>query len=231
MPIGAVLNKRYNKAMTETTGRHYSPLDQLCLTVDQALRAFTGKVATSGRTNPAASLPEPALTPTEAKHAAGLMRVNHAGEVCAQALYHGQALVSRDPLIKAHLQYAAVEEGDHLAWCSTRLLELQSHTSYLNPVFYMGSFAIGMAAGVVGDQWSLGFVAETERQVAAHLEKHLDLLPPNDTKSARILQMMHTDELSHRDDAIKAGAATLPRVIQKLMRLTSRVMVKTAYWA
>jgi ubiquinone biosynthesis monooxygenase Coq7 len=173
-----------------TPTRHYSKLDQLCMTLDQTLRAMTGKVTTTGRANPAASLPEPQLTPAESKHVAGLMRVNHAGEVCAQALYHGQALVSRDPRVQAHLQQAAIEEGDHLGWCQTRLAELKDHTSYLNPVFYVGSFAIGMAAGCVGDKWSLGFVAETERQVAKHLEKHLDLLPESDEKSAAILKQM-----------------------------------------
>jgi ubiquinone biosynthesis monooxygenase Coq7 len=212
------------------TKRHYSKLDRLCMTLDQTLRAMTGNVTTSGRPNPAASIPEPNLTATESKHVAGLMRVNHAGEVCAQALYHGQALASRDPRVQAHLQQAAIEEGDHLGWCQTRLTELNSHTSYLNPVFYVGSFAIGMAAGCVGDKWSLGFVAETERQVAKHLEKHLNSLPENDKKSAAILKQMHTDELEHQEKAIQSGAATLPAIIQKLMTLTSKLMVKTSYW-
>jgi ubiquinone biosynthesis monooxygenase Coq7 len=210
--------------------RQYSIVDQFCLTVDQTLRAITGGVAVTGRPNPAISEQEPKLTPLEAKHAAGLMRVNHAGEVCAQALYHGQALVSRDPVIQAHLQQAAIEEGDHLAWCQKRLAELNNHTSYLNPLFYLGSFAIGVAAGCVGDKWSLGFVAETERQVAKHLDEHLSLLPEADKKSVKILQQMQADELEHREEALQAGAAVLPKVIQKLMGLTSKLMVKSSYW-
>jgi ubiquinone biosynthesis monooxygenase Coq7 len=210
--------------------RQYSIADQFCLTLDQALRAITHGVAQTGRPNPAVSEPEPKLTPMEAKHAAGLMRVNHAGEVCAQALYHGQALVSRDPVIQAHLQQAAIEEGDHLAWCQTRLAELNNHTSYLNPLFYVGSFAMGVAAGCVGDKWSLGFVAETERQVAKHLDEHLNLLPEADKKSVKILQQMQADELEHREEALQAGAAELPKLIQKLMGLTSKLMVKSSYW-
>ncbi len=209
--------------------RHYSKLDQLCMTLDQTLRVMTGHVTTS-RENPAANQPEPALTAAQAKHIAGLMRVNHAGEVCAQALYYGQALVSRDQATQQHLQQAAKEEGDHLAWCQTRLHELDSHTSYLNPFFYVGSMAIGVTTGLIGDKWSLGFVAETEHQVVKHLESHLQQLPENDTKTAKILQQMQDDEARHHEDAIDSGAATLPVIVQKLMSLTSKMMVKTAYW-
>jgi ubiquinone biosynthesis monooxygenase Coq7 len=200
------------------------------MTLDQTLRTLTGNTTTSGRVNPAVSLPEPVLTTVQAKHVAGLMRVNHAGEVSAQALYYGQALVSRDDGTQQHLRLAAIEEGDHLAWCQTRLQELNAHTSYLNPVFFVGSMAIGIAAGLVGDKWSLGFVAETEHQVVKHLEHHLQLLPENDTKSIKILQQMQVDEAKHREEALQSGAALLPGFIKKLMRLTSKFMVKTAYW-
>ncbi len=210
--------------------RAYTFLDQLCLGLDQALRAVAGHAQTTTRIYPAKNTTETPLTDEQRKHAAALMRINHAGEVCAQALYHGQGLVSRQPVVKEKMQQAALEEGDHLAWCETRLMELSSHTSYLNPVWYAGSFAIGLAAGLVGDKWSLGFLAETENQVVRHLEKHLTLLPAEDHKSQRILQQMQQDEAEHRDDAVQAGAAELPLFIRKLMEFTSKVMVKTAYW-
>lgn len=210
--------------------RQYSRLDQLCLGFDQALRAIHGAPAATERSYPAANESEPVLSAAERKHAAGLMRVNHAGEVCAQALYHGQGLVSRNPDIQQQMQQSAIEEGDHLNWCDTRLKELDSHTSYLNPVWYAGSFMLGMTAGLIGDRWSLGFVAETEYQVVKHLEKHLQLLPPQDHKSIKILEQMHTDESHHRDEAIKAGALDLPAFIKKIMTFTSKAMVKTAYW-
>ncbi len=165
----------------------------------------------------------------ERLEAARLMRVNHAGEVCAQALYHGQGLVSRHRNVKEKMQQAMIEEGDHLAWCETRLQELGSHTSYLNPGWYMGSFAIGLLAGLVGDKWSLGFLAETENQVVSHLEKHLQQLPANDKRSLAVLSQMREDESHHRDEAVQAGAAELPGFIKKMMQLVSKVMVKTAY--
>lgn len=213
-----------------TNNRNFTKLDSLCLRIDQALKAVCGHSATTGRQYPAKGLTEPSLNESERKHAAALMRVNHAGEVSAQALYHGQGLVSRCTDVRDKMQTAAVEEGDHLAWCSQRLTELGSHTSYLNPLWYAGSFAIGVTAGLVGDQWSLGFLAETENQVVKHLEKHLSLLPNQDDKSAQILQQMQQDEAQHRDDAIKAGAAQLPTFVKQLMSFTSMVMVKTAYW-
>ncbi|MDR3478213.1 MAG: 2-polyprenyl-3-methyl-6-methoxy-1,4-benzoquinone monooxygenase [Gammaproteobacteria bacterium] len=210
--------------------RQYSPLDQICLGLDQALRAMVGTVKTTDRIYPALGEKEPTFTHLQRKQAAGLMRVNHAGEVAAQALYHGQGLVSKNPVIQKQMQQSAIEEGDHLAWCSKRLTELGSHPSYLNPVWYAGSFAIGMAAGLVGDRWSLGFVAETEQQVVKHLESHVRLLPPEDHKSIKILQQMQIDELHHREEAIKAGAVVLPFPIKKLMALTSKIMVKVAFW-
>jgi ubiquinone biosynthesis monooxygenase Coq7 len=210
--------------------RHYSMLDKFCIGLDQAFKSACGKPASTGRTYPAQNLPEPTLNQEQSKHSAALMRINHAGEVCAQALYNGQGLVSRRPDVREKMQQAAVEEGDHLAWCSQRLTELGSHTSYLNPFWYIGSFAIGVTAGLVGDKWSLGFLAETENQVVKHLEKHLTLLPEQDGKSSQILQQMRTEEAQHRDEAIKAGAAELPEFIKKLMSFSSMVMVKTAYW-
>jgi ubiquinone biosynthesis monooxygenase Coq7 len=210
--------------------RKYSKPDDLCMGVDNILRTLFGKPARATRSSPAKSLAEPDLTRAERKTAANIMRVNHAGEIAAQALYQGQTLLSRDKALQTKLQHAANEECDHLQWCADRIAELDSHTSYLNPFWYAGSFVIGAAAGWVGDKWSLGFVAETEQQVVAHLEKQLAELPKNDLKSAEILRQMQVDEAHHRDDAIKSGAATLPAWIKKLMSLTSSVMVKTAYW-
>lgn len=215
--------------MNDTT-RNYSALDRFCLGLDQALRAVTGSAATTGRAYPAENQTEAQLSPEQRKQVAGLMRVNHAGEVAAQALYHGQGLASRNPRIQQHMRQAALEEGDHLAWCQKRLLELGSHTSYLNPIWYLGSFAIGMTAGFIGDKWSLGFVAETETQVVKHIDEHLHLLPSVDQKSQKILQQMQIDEAQHHDDAIQSGAVTLPPFIKKLMSLTAKIMVKTAFW-
>lgn len=210
--------------------RTYTLFDRLCMSLDQAMRAVSGEVVTTGRVYPAEPTQEVELTESQRKHSAALMRVNHAGEVCAQALYHGQELVSRSDHLKAQLQQAATEEGDHLYWCQTRLQELASHTSYLNPVWYAGSFFIGMTAGLIGDKWSLGFVVETERQVIKHLQSHLSLLPTQDERSYKILAQMETDEAKHRDEAIAAGANELPLGIKKGMALVSKVMVKTAYY-
>lgn len=209
--------------------RHYSMIDELCMGFDQAIRSVFGKAVTTGRENPSTGENEPVLTTTQRQHVAGLMRVNHTGEVCAQALYHAQGLSSRNVEVKARMQKAAIEEGDHLAWCSKRLTELGSHTSYLNPFWYVGSFAIGLTAGLIGDKWNLGFVAETEQQVVQHLESHLKLLPAEDQKSYQVLQQMQMDEAAHRDEAVIAGAAELPEFIKKLMQFTSKLMVKTAY--
>lgn len=210
--------------------RDYSPLDKLCFSVDQAVRSLFGEVQTTGRTYPAEGLSEGSLSEKERKHVAGLMRVNHAGEICAQALYHGQGLVSRSPLVQEKMQNAALEEGDHLAWCQQRLDELTSHTSLLNPVWYSGSFLIGVVAGMVGDTWSLGFLAETERQVVKHLESHLDILPAKDTKTPVVLQQMQKDEAEHRDQAVNLGGKELPGIVKFCMGLTSKLMVKSAYW-
>jgi len=208
--------------------RHFTLIDRFCLQFDQALRSITGTNPTTGRANPAVNLAEDSLTATERRQSAALMRINHAGEICAQALYHGQTLSSRSKALQAQLQQAALEEGDHLTWCRERLTELHSHTSYLNPFWYVGSFCIGLAAGLAGDQWSLGFVAETERQVVKHLDKHLHTLAPQDQRSHSILAQMKIDEAIHRHDALEAGAHTLPRPIQIAMTFTSKVMVTTA---
>lgn len=210
--------------------RQYSLLDRLCLGLDQAVRALSDTTHTSGKVNPAKHVDEHPLTDAERKQSAALMRINHAGEICAQALYHGQGMVSRTHAVQTNMQQAALEEGDHLVWCRQRLDELGSHTSYLNPVWYAGSFCIGMTAGMIGDKWSLGFVAETERQVIQHLKKHLHVLPKEDERSRKILAQMEIDEAKHRDDAISSGAHPLPSLVQKIMKLASKVMVKTAYW-
>lgn len=210
--------------------RHYSLLDQCCMNADTALRAIFGKTKTTGRQNPAATLAATNLSKQDSKHAAGLMRVNHTGEICAQALYHAQGFISRDTKVKAQMQQAAIEEGDHLTWCNERLKELGSRTSFLNPFWYMGSFMIGIAAGLIGDEWNLGFLAETENQVMQHLESHLQSLPKDDLKSLCIIQQMHQDEAKHRDEAIHHGAKALPALVKQLMRATSKVMVKVAYW-
>lgn len=210
--------------------RNFTKIDQICIGFDQALQTLVGKSSTTGRKYPALTLSEPELTVEQKKHSAALMRINHAGEVCAQALYHSQGLLSRAADVREKMQHAAIEEGDHLAWCGMRLIELGSHTSYLNPLWYVGSFAIGLTAGIVGDKWSLGFLAETETQVVEHLKNQLDLLPSEDTKSQLILLQMQQDESQHRDDAVQAGAKNLPNLLKSLMKFTSKIMVKVSYW-
>lgn len=212
------------------SNRQYSIFDKLCLGLDQAVRALTDNAKTSGHVYPAKDTLEEPLSDEQRKQSAALMRINHAGEICAQALYHGQGMVSRSHEIQEKMQQAAIEEGDHLHWCRQRLDELGSHTSYLNPVWYVGSFCIGMVAGMIGDKWSLGFVVETERQVIKHIEGHLQLLPAQDHCSYKVLQQMEQDEAKHRDEAILSGAAELPDAIKKCMTFTAKIMVKTAYW-
>jgi ubiquinone biosynthesis monooxygenase Coq7 len=206
-----------------------SPIDRLIIEFDTALRSIVGG-ANAERPTPGSepSLSNP-LNAAERKHAAGLMRVNHVGEVCAQALYQSQKLVARNPQIQEMLNHSGREEVDHLAWCETRLQELGSHTSYLNPLWYAGSFAIGLAAGLAGDKWSLGFVAETEKQVENHLESHLETLPKNDERSRAIVDQMRIDEIEHGQAAKNAGGVSLPEPIQKMMQVMSKVMTSTAY--
>lgn len=210
--------------------RQYSFLDKICLGIDQAVKSLTDSLQTNPTTYPAQHVEDSQLNEKQKKHSAALMRINHAGEICAQALYHGQGIVSKSAAVQEKMQHAAKEEGEHLAWCKTRLDELGSHVSYLNPVWYVGSFCIGMIAGIAGDKWSLGFVAETEKQVIKHLAGHLQLLPAQDLRSYTILQKMEEDEARHRDEAILLGAKELPSPIRHCMAFTSKIMVKTAYW-
>jgi ubiquinone biosynthesis monooxygenase Coq7 len=205
-----------------------SMLDRLIPDFDRALRTLTGTVQ-SARPSPGALLPATDLTDSERRHAAALMRVNHTGEVCAQALYAAQALVARDPAIRERFAVAAREEEEHLAWTQTRLAELDDRPSRLNPAWYAGSFAIGMLAGIAGDRVNLGFVVETERQVEEHLTTHLDRLPAADAKSRAIVAKMREDEARHGAMAEEAGALPLPPPVRDLMRLTAGVMKAVAY--
>jgi len=211
------------------TARHYSPLDRALMRVEHALSTTLTNSARAQRTNPAAHTPELVLDDAARRHAAGLMRVNHTGEVCAQALYVGQAAVARDPATRAQLLEAAQEETDHLAWCADRLRELDSRPSLFNPLWYAGSYAIGAAAGLRGDGWNLGFVVETERQVEAHLAEHLRSLPAEDLRSRAILETMKEDEARHADHAEAAGARVLPQPIPRVMALASALMKAVAY--
>ena len=206
-----------------------SPIDRLILEFDTALRSVVGGAHAHRPTPGSDFASNSGLDAVERKHAAGLMRVNHVGEVCAQALYQSQKLVARNPEIQEMLEQSGQEEMDHLAWCETRLQELGSHTSYLNPLWYAGSFAIGLAAGLAGDKWSLGFVAETEKQVENHLESHLEKLPKEDQRSRAIVDQMRVDEIAHGEAAKNAGGANLPEPIQKIMQAMSKVMTTTAY--
>jgi len=215
--------------MTEETTRRLSFIDRAIIDVDRGLRALTGERPTGGRDNPAGDLPEASMTHAQRRHAAGLMRVDHAGEVSAQALYHGQALTARTPRLRGAMEQAAREEGDHLRWCGERLGELGERASRLDPVWYVGSFIIGAGAGVAGDRWSLGFVVETERQVVRHLEGHLKALPEADVRSRAILEQMRIDEGVHATTALESGATELPAVVKRLMAITARVMTETAY--
>ena len=203
-------------------------LDALILGFDRTLRTLTG-IASSARPLPGADVPEASLSPPERRHAAGLMRVNHTGEICAQALYAAQALVARDPSIRARFAQAAREEEEHLAWTRTRLAELDSRPSLLNPLWYAGSFAIGVAAGVAGDDVNLGFVVETERQVEEHLTGHMERLPDGDAKSRAIVLQMRDDEARHGAMAQAAGASPLPFPVRGLMRVAADVMRTVAY--
>ncbi len=209
--------------------RNFSILDRLLIK--------TGKLL-GGHTLPSDDIvrPSPALQHAEridnshTEHAAGLMRVNHTGEVCAQALYRGQELTAAQSQVRESMQQAAKEERDHLDWCSERLTQLGSHTSRLNPLFYTTSFCLGALAGLAGDKWSLGFVAETEKQVCLHLEDHLQKLPVSDKKSRAILKQMKIDENKHANTAIASGAATLPLPLRKAMGLMSQIMTRTTYY-
>lgn len=210
------------------TDRILTPLDRLLDDAQRALETVLGAPAAE-RGNPAVGVPEVALDDDDRRHAAGLMRINHVGEVCAQALYCGQAAVARDEATRTHLLHAAQEETDHLAWCADRLRELDSRPSLLNPLWYAGSYAIGALAGLRGDGWNLGFVVETEHQVEAHIDEHLQSLPADDARSRAILRTMKADEARHAAAAEQAGARILPPPLPTLMALASTVMKSIAY--
>jgi ubiquinone biosynthesis monooxygenase Coq7 len=208
--------------------RTLSPLDRLLAGIERALETVAGSPE-AARASPGEAFDESDMDDAERRHAAGLMRINHTGEVCAQALYDGQAALARSEENRAHLQHAADEETDHLAWCAERLKELDSRPSLLNPLWYAGSYVIGAAAALAGDPVSLGFVVETERQVEAHLAEHLDKLPPQDQRSRAILTQMQADEVRHAHDAKIRGGIDLPFPIPGLMQVSSMVMKAVAY--
>jgi len=203
-------------------------LDSAICAFDRTLRTISN-VATASRPNPAVGVAEPGLTEQEKTHSAGLMRVNHVGEVCAQALYAAQSAFAKTPLTREQFQKAGEEEVDHLAWTADRLQELGSRTSLLNPLWYAGSFALGAVAAKLGDPVSLGFVVETERQVEAHLDRHLDELPPNDLRSRAIVTQMRDDEVAHAEAAAQLGAEELPLPVKKVMEAMAKVMTTAAY--
>lgn len=203
-------------------------IDRLIVGFDRALRTLAGTTS-STRADPAEGIDDEPLTAQERRHAGGLMRVNHTGEVCAQALYQAQAMVARDPEVRERFAAAAREEEDHLAWTGSRLAELGAHASLANPLWYLGSFAIGVVAGLGGDRSNLGFVVETERQVEEHLSSHIDRLPAGDARSRAIVAAMRDDEIRHGMAASDAGARELPLPIRAMMRATAKLMTVTAY--
>ncbi len=196
---------------------------------DTALRTVLGRPAATHRSYPAEGIDDCSLEDSERKHVAGLMRVNHAGEVSAQALYQGQSVTARNEQVREKLEQAALEENDHLVWTENRLRELGSTTSLLNPLWYMGSFIIGSFAGALGDKWNLGFLAETEHQVVKHLDEHLGKLPAGDKRSRVIIEQMKIDEAKHATTALDHGGEALPLPVKKLMQAMSKVMTRTAY--
>ncbi len=208
-------------------------MDRLIIAFDRGLRTLFARPHTN-RPHPGLDQPELSseaeLPDADRKHVAALMRVNHVGEICAQALYSGQSLTARNQDTVRALQQAAREETEHLAWCERRIDELGGRKSLLNPLWYGGSFALGVASGVLGDKWNLGFLAETERQVGKHLESHLAQLPENDIRSRAVLTQMHADETEHAQTAVRHGAAELPRPVKKAMQLASKVMTRTSYY-
>ena len=208
--------------------RTLSPLDRLLAGLERALETVAG-APEANRPSPARGTAHAELDDAERRHAAGLMRINHTGEVCAQALYDGQAALARNEANREHLLHAAAEETDHLAWCGERLKELDSRPSLLNPLWYAGSYAIGALAALVGDPISLGFVVETERQVEAHLAEHLEKLPAQDERSRAVLAQMQEDEVRHGQDAQARGGIDLPFPIPQLMQASSMVMKTVAY--
>jgi ubiquinone biosynthesis monooxygenase Coq7 len=211
------------------SSRRFTFTDRLIGEIDKAINVLSTP-ARASRQPPAEAGAERALAPAEARDSIRLMRVNHAGEVAAQALYQGQALTARTPQVAAAMRKAAAEETDHLAWCEHRLKELGGRTSVLNPLWYLGSYAIGAVAGACGDRISLGFIAETEKQVESHLHEHLMRLPGADSRSRAILQQMQHDEIEHGAAASSLGGSALPAPLQSAMRLTSRLMTRSSFW-
>ena len=211
------------------TSRTLSPFDRALVEIERALETVFVAAPPASQPSPAQDITDGDLDEAARRHSAGLMRVNHVGEVCAQALYFGQAAVARDDALRAQMLAAAAEETDHLAWCGERLAELGSRASFLNPLWYAGAYAIGAAAGAIGDRLSLGFVVETERQVEAHLGEHLETLPAGDQRSRAIVRRMKEDEARHAEHALAAGARPLPSPIPTLMRAASKVMKAVAY--
>ena len=210
--------------------RTYSSLDRLICAADDTLAVLFGRQAGTNRPDPAEGIVEGDLTPTEKNLSARLMRVNHVGEICAQALYQSQALTSRSERVRKTLSLAALEEQDHLRWCENRINSLGGRKSLLNPAWYLGSFVVGLAAGFAGDRINLGFLRETEKQVEGHLRSHLDRLPEKDLASRAVVDAMKEDEQQHGETAHQAGSADLPIPVKLLMRLASRVMTGTAHW-
>jgi len=206
-----------------------SRIDAFIAEFDQALRAASGQAPAGARPSPARAHAEQPLGESDRRHAAALMRVNHVGEICAQALYQGQRLTARDPATREALERAATEEGDHLAWCMERIGELGGRPSLLNPLWYAGALAFGAAAGALGDRWNLAFLAETERQVEEHLTGHLAALHPADARTRGVVAAMREDEARHRETALRLGAAALPPPVSLAMRLAAKVMTTAAY--
>lgn len=211
------------------TKRHLTPFDQLLVQIDHAIKTVAGSAPPPERMSPATTSDEQDLSDTDKRHAAGLMRVNHSGEICAQALYQGQALTAKMPDIREEMETAAKEEIDHLAWCEERIKQLDSRPSMLNPLWYTLSFGIGAGAGLISDKLSLGFVAATEEQVCNHLESHLEKLPEKDKKSRAVVEQMLIDEAKHSHQALEAGGFPFPAPIKKLMTAVSKAMTETSY--
>jgi len=210
--------------------RQHSFLDKFIIECDKSLKTVIGNPETTDRKMPGEDIGEADLTSAEQVLSSRLMRVNHSGEVSAQALYQGQALTAKLPEVKQAMNQAALEENDHLVWCKQRVQYLGDHTSVLNPLWYVGSFAMGAVAGKIGDKWSLGFVAETEKQVVQHLDEHLQKMSSTDLKSRAVLEQMRIDELHHGTIALEAGGADLPKPVKLMMGFMSKVMTKSSYW-
>ena len=210
--------------------RHISFLDNIIIECDKALKTVAGNPETTARKTPGIDIDEAELTQAEQVLSTRLMRVNHSGEVSAQALYQGQAFTAKLPDVKQAMQQAALEENDHLVWCQQRVHYFGGHTSVLNPLWYVGSFAMGAVAGKIGDKWSLGFVAETEKQVVLHLDEHLEQISQLDLKSRAVLEQMKIDEHHHGSIALEAGGAELPTPVKWVMGLMSKAMTKSSYW-